>query len=75
MNWIAQCTNIVGQGALLLGVRALHRAGLAGPDAIAALKGRNGKEGRRRAALFFCPGAGRARAGSGLTRPRPRMVL
>lgn len=38
MNWIAQCTNIVGQGMLLLGVRALHRAGLAGPDAIAALK-------------------------------------
>ena len=28
MNWIAQLTNIVSQGALLLGVIILHKAGL-----------------------------------------------
>lgn len=28
VNWISEGVNIVGQGALLLGVRALHRAGL-----------------------------------------------
>ena len=28
MNWIAQLTNIVSQGALLLGVLILHKAGL-----------------------------------------------
>lgn len=38
MHWVAQCTNIVGQGALLLGVRALHRAGLAGRDSIPGLR-------------------------------------
>ena len=34
MNWIAQGVNIVGQGALLLGVIQLHRAGLANADAL-----------------------------------------
>jgi len=29
MNWIAQCTNIVAQGLLFLGVLDLHKAGLA----------------------------------------------
>lgn len=38
MNWIAQGTNIVGQGTLLLGVQMLHRAGLAKPDSIPGLK-------------------------------------
>lgn len=37
MNWIAQCTNIVGQGALLGGVCLLHRAGLAEPKSIPGL--------------------------------------
>lgn len=34
MNWIAQCTNIVAQGALLSGVIVLRRAGLGKPDAL-----------------------------------------
>lgn len=38
MNWIAQCTNIVGQAVLLLGVFNLHKAGLAQADSIAGLK-------------------------------------
>ncbi|MBD5117688.1 MAG: hypothetical protein HDT37_00965 [Clostridiales bacterium] len=29
MNWMAEGINVVGQGALLLGVLALHKAGLA----------------------------------------------
>ena len=37
MNWIAQCTNVVGQGALLGGVYLLHRAGLAKPGSIPGL--------------------------------------
>ncbi len=35
MNWIAQGTNIVAQGALLAGVVVLHKAGLGEADAIA----------------------------------------
>lgn len=34
MNWIAQGTNIIAQGALLLGAVVLHRAGLADAGAI-----------------------------------------
>ncbi len=34
MNWIAQFTNIVAQGALLAGSALLHKAGLAAPDAL-----------------------------------------
>ena len=29
MNWIAECVNVVGQGALLFGVYTLHKSGLA----------------------------------------------
>ena len=29
MNWIAECVNVIGQGALLLGTWKLHKAGLA----------------------------------------------
>ena len=36
MHWLAQCTNIVSQAALLLGVWLLHRAGLGAPDALTA---------------------------------------
>ncbi len=28
MNWIAECVNIVGQGALLMGALLLHKSGL-----------------------------------------------
>lgn len=31
MNWMAEGINVVGQGALLLGVLTLHKAGLAAP--------------------------------------------
>lgn len=34
MHWIAQCTNIVSQGALLGGVIILDRAGLMRKDAL-----------------------------------------
>ena len=34
MNWVAQGTNILAQGALLAGAAVLHRAGLAAPDAL-----------------------------------------
>lgn len=34
MNWLAQCVNIVSQGALLLGVVLLHKAGLGEKDAL-----------------------------------------
>lgn len=34
MNWLAQCVNIVAQGAGLWGILVLHRAGLAAPDAL-----------------------------------------
>lgn len=34
MNWIAQCVNIVSQGALLGGVLIMHRAGLHEKDAL-----------------------------------------
>lgn len=34
MNWVAQCVNIVSQGALLAGVLALHKAGLHNQDAL-----------------------------------------
>ncbi len=34
MNWIAQGTNILGQGALLFGSLILHKAGLEEPDAL-----------------------------------------
>ncbi len=37
MHWIAQCTNIVSQGALLGGVMVLHKAGLNKPDALGGL--------------------------------------
>lgn len=39
MNWIAQGTNIIAQGALFVGALLLHRAGLSAPDAL--------KKGRR----------------------------
>lgn len=34
MHWIAQFTNIVAQGALLLGAVSLHKAGLSAADAL-----------------------------------------
>ncbi len=34
MHWVAQCVNIVSQGALLAGVLILHRAGLHRKDAL-----------------------------------------
>lgn len=34
MHWLAQCTNIISQGALLLGVWLLHKAGLAEADSL-----------------------------------------
>ena len=34
MNWLAQCVNAAGNGALLWGVLLLHRGGLAAPDAL-----------------------------------------
>lgn len=37
-NWVAQLVNIFGQGALLLGVRVLHRAGLGEADSIPGLR-------------------------------------
>ena len=35
MNWLAQSVNTLGNGALLLGVWLLHRAGLADSDVFA----------------------------------------
>jgi hypothetical protein len=34
MHWVAQCVNIVSQGALLAGVLILHRSGLHRKDAL-----------------------------------------
>jgi hypothetical protein len=34
MHWLAQCTNIISQGSLFVGVWLLHRAGLAKVDSI-----------------------------------------
>ncbi len=38
MHWIAQCTNIIGQGSLLAGTLVLHKAGLAAPDSLQKVK-------------------------------------
>ncbi len=38
MHWIAQCTNIVGQGSLLAGVLVLHKAGLAEKEDLKPVK-------------------------------------
>jgi len=34
MHWLAQCTNIISQGALFAGVYMLHKAGLAKEDSL-----------------------------------------
>ncbi len=34
MHWLAQCTNIISQGALYVGVLLLHKAGLAKEDSL-----------------------------------------
>jgi len=34
MHWLAQCTNIISQGALYVGVLILHRAGLGEEDSL-----------------------------------------
>jgi hypothetical protein len=34
MHWLAQCTNIISQGALFAGVWMLHKAGLGKENAL-----------------------------------------